>query len=266
MISHLENKETPIVFENASFSWGKDCPTVLQNINLTVKRHKLIAIVGQVGAGKSSLLSAILGDLEKLDGFVNICGSVAYVPQQAWIQNSTLRQNILFINKYNQNFYNKVIESCALGPDIKILSAGDMTEIGEKGINLSGGQKQRVSLARAVYSNQDIYLLDDPLSAVDAHVSRHLFEKVIGPNGLLRHKTRILVTHRASVLTNVDQIFVLKDGAISEMGTFEELIANNGDFSEFVEQYIQQKTTSEEDDEELESIEQIRQKLRPNKR
>ena len=263
-VSHLENRETPIIIKNASFRWGKDCPTVLDNISLTVNRHKLIAIVGQVGAGKSSLLSSILGDLEKLSGYINISGSVAYVPQQAWIQNSSLRQNILFINKYDQSFYNKVIESCALGPDIEILSAKDMTEIGEKGINLSGGQKQRVSLARAVYSDQDIYLLDDPLSAVDAHVSRHLFAKVIGPNGILRHKTRILVTHRASVLTNVDQIVVLKDGTISEMGTFEELIANNGDFSEFVDQYIQQKSSSEEDDEELQSIEQIRQKFRPN--
>ncbi len=119
--------------------------------------------MGQVGAGKSSILSALLGEMEKLKGSVNINGRVAYVPQQAWIQNSTLRQNIIFTNEYNENYYRKVIESCALEPDLKILAAGDMTEIGEKGINLSGGQKQRVSLARAVYSDADIYLLDDPL-------------------------------------------------------------------------------------------------------
>jgi len=122
-----------------------------------------VAVVGQVGSGKSSILSAILGDMEKIKGNVNVNGKVAYVPQQAWIQNETLRQNILFANDYNEDYYKKVLESCALEPDLKILAAGDMTEIGEKGINLSGGQKQRVSLARAVYSNADIYLLDDPL-------------------------------------------------------------------------------------------------------
>ena len=162
-VSHKENKETPIVVENASFKWSKDSQTVLKNISLRVKRNKLIAVVGQVGVGKSSLLSAILGDMEKIKGIVNVSGSIAYVPQQAWIQNSTLRQNILFTNKFNEKLYRKVLDSCALEPDLKILSAGDMTEIGEKGINLSGGQKQRVSLARAVYSNADIYLLDDPL-------------------------------------------------------------------------------------------------------
>ncbi|CAG2102694.1 unnamed protein product, partial [Medioppia subpectinata] len=253
-ISRKENKETPIVVENASFKWNKESPNVLNNISLRIKRNKLVAIVGQVGAGKSSLLSSLLGDLDKIKGIINVSGSVAYVPQQAWIQNSTLKQNILFTNKINERFYKKVIDSCALEPDLKILSAGDMTEIGEKGINLSGGQKQRVSLARAVYSNADIYLLDDPLSAVDAHVGRHLMDQVIGPNGILKHKTRLLVTHRASILTNVDQIIVLKDGSISEFGTFEELLANKGDFAEFVAEYLQQQLDSEVNDEELEVI------------
>ena len=263
-IGRRENRETPVVVENASFKWGKDSPTVLKNISIRVKRNKLVAVVGQVGSGKSSLLSALLGDLDKSKGIVNVSGNIAYVPQQAWIQNSTLRQNILFTNKYNEKFYNKVIESCALEQDLKILSAGDMTEIGEKGINLSGGQKQRVSLARAVYSNADVYLLDDPLSAVDAHVSRHLFEQVIGPDGILKHKTRILVTHRASVLTNVDQIIVLKEGTISEMGTFEELIANNGDFSEFVAEYVLQQQTGEEvNEDELQEIEEFTKKVKP---
>ena len=119
--------------------------------------------MGQVGAGKTSLLSAVLGDMEKLKGTVNTNGRVAYVPQQAWIQNETVRQNILFAKEYNDIYYKRVLETCALEQDLKILTAGDLTEIGEKGINLSGGQKQRVSLARAVYANADIYLLDDPL-------------------------------------------------------------------------------------------------------
>ncbi|KAJ8311732.1 hypothetical protein KUTeg_011087 [Tegillarca granosa] len=117
-----------------------------------------------------------------------IKGSLAYVPQEAWIQNLTLRDNILFGNRYVEKKYQRIIKACALEQDLTVLSAGDMTEIGEKGINISGGQKQRVSLARAVYCNADIYLLDDPLSAVDSHVGRHLFNNVIGPEGLLRHK------------------------------------------------------------------------------
>ncbi len=162
-ISRNENVKSPVVIENGTFSWTKTLNPTLKNISFQIKKKKLVAIVGRVGAGKSSILSALLGEMEKLEGSVNINGRVAYVPQQAWIQNSTLRQNIIFTNEFNENYYKKVTESCALEPDLKILAAGDMTEIGEKGINLSGGQKQRVSLARAVYSDADIYLLDDPL-------------------------------------------------------------------------------------------------------
>ncbi|XP_054162747.1 ATP-binding cassette sub-family C member 3-like [Oppia nitens] len=262
-ITRHNNTETPIVMENSSFQWSNNSPTVLKNVNLRVKRNKLVAVVGQVGSGKSSLLAALLGELEKLNGIVNVSGSVAYVPQEAWIQNSTLRQNILFTSSYNEKFYKKVLETCAMEPDLKILSAGDMTEIGEKGINISGGQKQRVSLARAVYANADIYLMDDPLSAVDAHVGRHLFDKVIGPHGILKHKTRILVTHKASVLTNVDQIVVLKNGSISECGTFEELVANKGDFAEFVAEYILQQSEDDINDEELNIIQQLRERVQP---
>lgn len=122
-----------------------------------------MAVVGQVGSGKTSLLSALLGELQIIRGRVCVNGSVAYVPQQAWVQNKTLRDNITFINDFDVKRYNQVLECCALTEDLKVLSAEDMTEIGEKGINLSGGQKQRVSLARAVYSDADIYLLDDPL-------------------------------------------------------------------------------------------------------
>jgi ATP-binding cassette subfamily C (CFTR/MRP) protein 1 len=162
-VQHNENIKSPILIENGTFAWSKGQNPILKNISLQIKKNKLVAVVGQVGSGKSSLLSAILGDMEKTKGSINTDGSIAYVPQQAWIQNSTLRQNILFTNDYNEKYYKKVLESCALEPDLKILSAGDLTEIGEKGINLSGGQKQRVSLARAVYSDADIYLLDDPL-------------------------------------------------------------------------------------------------------
>lgn len=159
-------------YVSGTFSWGGEEKT-LKNINLSVKKANLTAVVGSVGCGKSSLISALLGEMEKLLGTVNVDGKVAFVPQQAWIQNATLMDNIIFGRPFNKELYNKVLEACALTPDIAMLPGGDQTEIGEKGINLSGGQKQRVSLARAVYSNADVFLLDDPLSAVDAHVSTY---------------------------------------------------------------------------------------------
>uniref|UniRef100_A0ABM0GWV9 Multidrug resistance-associated protein 1-like n=1 Tax=Saccoglossus kowalevskii TaxID=10224 RepID=A0ABM0GWV9_SACKO len=206
-------------------------------IDIDITEGSLVAVVGQVGSGKSSLLSALLGEMEKLDGKVFMKGSVAYVAQQAWIQNTTLQNNILFGTKYIQKKYNKIVDCCALTPDIAVLPGGDQTEIGEKGINLSGGQKQRVSLARSVYSNSDIYLLDDPLSAVDAHVGKHIFDHVIGPTGLLKKKTRILVTHGLSFLPQVDKIIVLVDGRITEVGSFKELLNKDEAFAEFLRNY-----------------------------
>ena len=160
--------------------------------------------------------------------------------QQAWIQNASLQDNVLFGKSMHKSVYNRVIESCALNPDLKVLPAGDQTEIGEKGINLSGGQKQRVSLARAVYNDSDIYFLDDPLSAVDSHVGKHIFENVIGPSGLLKKKTRILVTHGITYLPEVDNIIVLKDGEITEVGSYKQLLEKRGAFSEFLVQHLQE--------------------------
>ncbi|XP_041829097.1 ATP-binding cassette sub-family C member 3 isoform X2 [Melanotaenia boesemani] len=222
---------------NGKFTWDKEEPPVLHNINVMVPQGSLLAVVGQVGCGKSSLISALLGEMEKLEGEVSIRGSVAYVPQQAWIQNATLRDNILFGKSYNEQKYRCVLEACALTPDLEVLPGGDMTEIGEKGINLSGGQRQRVSLARALYSDADVYLLDDPLSAVDAHVSKHIFDNLIGPEGVLKGKTRILVTHGISFLPQVDNIMVMVDGRVSEMGSYQELLDQNGAFSEFLRNY-----------------------------
>lgn len=154
---------------------------------------KICIVLGKVGSGKSSLLSGLLGEMHKLnEGHVNVNGSTAYVPQQAWIQNATLRDNILFGVDYDERLYDKILNSCALKPDLDIMPAGDLTEIGEKGINLSGGQKQRISLARAVYSKADIYMLDDPLSAVDSHVAKHIFDNVIGPDGILKDKVKFI--------------------------------------------------------------------------
>ncbi|KAG0033927.1 Canalicular multispecific organic anion transporter 2 [Podila clonocystis] len=209
----------------------------LQSINLQVCNGTLTAIVGRVGQGKSSLFSALLGEMYKLQGKIQISGRLAYVPQQAWIINASLRDNILFGNAYNESRYNAVVAACGLVPDIAILPAGDMTEIGERGINLSGGQKQRVSLARAAYDDADIYLLDDPLSAVDAHVDQHLWEHLIGPTGLLKDKARVLATHGMNHLREADQIVVLKDGAITEQGHYSELIQRREIFYQLIKEY-----------------------------
>ncbi|XP_053133014.1 multidrug resistance-associated protein 1-like [Hemicordylus capensis] len=226
-----------IVVQNATFSWSRSDPPSLNNVSFAVPECRLVAVVGQVGCGKSSLLSALLGEMEKREGYVSLKGSVAYVPQQAWIQNATLKENIMFGREVKESQYNRVVEACALLPDLEIFPSGDKTEIGEKGVNLSGGQKQRVSLARAVYCNADIYLLDDPLSAVDAHVGKHIFDKVIGPQGILKNKTRVLVTHGVSYLPLMDTIIVMTDGKISEMGSYQELLKQDGAFAEFLRTY-----------------------------
>ncbi|XP_034717200.1 canalicular multispecific organic anion transporter 2 isoform X1 [Etheostoma cragini] len=239
--------EFSVTVVNGKFSWAKEDPPVLHNINMMVPNGSLLAVVGHVGCGKSSLLSALLGEVEKLEGEVSIRGSVAYVPQQAWIQNATLRDNILFGKPYNEQKYQCVLEACALTPDLEVLPGGDMTEIGEKGINLSGGQRQRVSLARALYSDTDVYLLDDPLSAVDAHVAKHIFDNLVGPEGVLKGKTRILVTHGISFLPQVDNIIVMVDGRVSEMGSYQELLKQNGAFAEFLRNYAVEDIVEEEE-------------------
>ncbi|KAF9946186.1 Multidrug resistance-associated protein 1, partial [Mortierella alpina] len=210
---------------------------VLTDINLQILEGNLTAVVGRIGQGKSSLLSAIMGEMYKKQGTITVYGDIAYVPQQAWIINATLRDNILFGNAFDQALYDRIIYASGLRPDLEMLPAGDQTEIGEKGINLSGGQKQRVSLARAAYQDADVYLLDDPLSAVDAHVDRHLWQDLIGPDGLLKHKTRILVTHGIHHLEHVDQIVVLKEGVVSETGAYEQLMKARGAFYQLIKDY-----------------------------
>ncbi|XP_055920592.1 multidrug resistance-associated protein 1-like [Eupeodes corollae] len=252
-VGHDKSEKAPMLIENGSFSWGDD--VILKDINMKIETNTLVAIVGTVGSGKSSIISAFLGEMDKLRGRVNTVGSIAYVPQQAWMQNATLRDNIVFGKPYDRKRYQKVIDACALRSDFQMLAAGDMTEIGEKGINLSGGQKQRVSLARAVYSDSDLYLLDDPLSAVDSHVGKHIFEKVIGPTGLLANKTRVLVTHGITYLPKVDNIYVMKGGEISEDGTYSDLLNQKGAFSDFLIQHLTENT------DEIEELDEIAEQL-----
>ena len=192
----------------------------------------------------------MLGNLDKLAGTVELNGSVAYVAQEAWIQNTTLKNNVLFGKDFDERRYQRAVTVCELQADIAMLPAGDQTEIGEKGINLSGGQKQRVSMARAVYADADVYLLDDPLSAVDAHVGKSIFENCIV--GALRGKTRILVTHQLQYLSKVDLVVVIKDHTFAEIGTYEELMAAGLDFADLMNKHVvadDEETDGESDSE-----------------
>ncbi|XP_055361133.1 ATP-binding cassette sub-family C member 4-like isoform X3 [Betta splendens] len=210
-----------------------EAPT-LQNVSFTVRPEQLLAVIGPVGAGKSSLLSAILGDLSQESGVVKVKGELSYTSQEPWIVPGTIRSNILFGKELNPQKYNRVLRACALKRDMDLLPGGDLAMVGDKGANLSGGQKARVSLARAVYQDADIYLLDDPLSAVDAEVGRHLFEECIC--GLLKKKPRILVTHQLQYLKAADQIVVLKEGQMVALGTFNELQGSGLDFTSLLEE------------------------------
>eukprot|EP00070_Physeter_catodon_P046583 XP_028353477.1 multidrug resistance-associated protein 4 isoform X6 [Physeter catodon] len=209
--------------------WDKASETpTLQGLSFTVRPRELLAVVGPVGAGKSSLLSAVLGELPPSQGLVRVHGRIAYVSQQPWVFSGTVRSNILFGKTYEKERYEKVIKACALKKDLEVLEDGDLTVIGDRGTTLSGGQKARVNLARAVYQDADIYLLDDPLSAVDAEVSRHLFELCICQ--ALYQKITILVTHQLQYLKAASQILILKDGEMVQKGTYTEFLKSGIDF------------------------------------
>ncbi|CAI1826365.1 hypothetical protein SEUBUCD650_0B02620 [Saccharomyces eubayanus] len=211
--------------DDATFLWQRkpEYKVALKNINFQAKKGELTCIVGKVGSGKTALLSSTLGDLFRVKGFASVHGSVAYVSQVPWIMNGTVKENILFGHKYDADFYEKTIKACALTIDLAILMDGDKTLVGEKGISLSGGQKARLSLARAVYSRADTYILDDPLAAVDEHVARHLVEHVLGSNGLLHSKTKLLATNKVSALSVADSIALLDNGEIIQQGTYDDI-------------------------------------------
>ncbi|KAK4106280.1 hypothetical protein N658DRAFT_490887 [Parathielavia hyrcaniae] len=221
--------EESVLIRDGNFSWNRhENKTVLKNINFSAHKGDLSCVVGRVGAGKSSFLQSILGDLWKVKGVVEVHGMVAYVSQSPWIMNATVKENIIFGYRYDSNFYEKTVKACALLDDFGQLPDGDETVVGERGISLSGGQKARVALARAVYARADVYLLDDCLSAVDSHVGRHIIDNVLGPKGLLKRKTRILATNSIPVLVESDYICLFKDGEITERGTYRQLLAMKG--------------------------------------
>ncbi|KAM8873545.1 ATP-binding cassette sub-family C member 4-like isoform 1-T1 [Synchiropus picturatus] len=217
-----EDKENAIELDNVTCYWDAslDAPS-LQNVSLAVTSHQLLTVVGPVGAGKSSLLSAILGELSHEAGTLKVRGRIAYASQQPWLFPGSIRSNILFGRELDPKRYKQVLKACALTKDLELLPDGDLTLIGDKGGTLSGGQKARVNLARAVYDLADIYLLDDPLSAVDTEVGKHIFEQCI--SGLLKNKCRVLVTHQLQNLKPSDQILVLKEGHVTGLHALSEL-------------------------------------------
>ncbi|KAA8523566.1 hypothetical protein F0562_009989 [Nyssa sinensis] len=227
------SSDTAIEIVDGNFSWDVSAhePT-LREINLRVSHGMRVAVCGTVGSGKSSLLSCILGEVPKISGSLKLCGTKAYVAQSPWIQSGTIEENILFGKEMHRERYEQVLEACSLKKDLEILSFGDQTIIGERGINLSGGQKQRIQIARALYHDADIYLFDDPFSAVDAHTGTHLFKECL--LGLLGSKTVIYVTHQIEFLPAADLILVMKDGKITQAGKYNDILNSGSDFVELV--------------------------------
>ncbi|XP_017568412.1 multidrug resistance-associated protein 4 isoform X1 [Pygocentrus nattereri] len=236
-----EKKEASLEIHDLICYWDKslDAPT-LQNVSFTVKPGQLLAVIGPVGAGKSSLLCTILGELPQDKGVIKVKGELTYASQQPWVFPGTIRSNILFGKELELHKYERVLKACALKRDMELLPEGDLTVIGDRGATLSGGQKARVNLARAVYQDADIYLLDDPLSAVDAEVGRHLFEQCIC--GVLKKKPRILVTHQLQYLKTADHILVLKEGHMVAQGTYSELLRSGVDFTSLLKKDEEEET------------------------
>ncbi|KAL2456188.1 ABC transporter C family member 5 [Forsythia ovata] len=227
-ISHVA-----IEIKDGEFSWDPSSPTpTLSEIQIRLEKGMRVAVCGVVGSGKSSFLSCILGEIPKISGEVRICGSAAYVSQSAWIQSGNIEENILFGYPMDKAKYKSVLHACSLKKDLELFSHGDQTIIGDRGINLSGGQKQRVQLARALYQDADVYLLDDPFSAVDAHTGSELFKEYILT--ALATKTVVFVTHQVEFLPAADLILVLKEGRIIQAGKYDELLQAGTDFNTLV--------------------------------
>ncbi|XP_049301233.1 uncharacterized protein LOC125774907 [Anopheles funestus] len=227
-----------IFMRNATALWEKDLPASdgednvrasgIKNVTLTVDKKKPCVIVGSVGSGKSTMLQVILGELELDEGRLEINGNLSYAPQEPWLFEGTVKNNIVFTEDYQEKRYREVVSVCALDRDFQLLPNGDQTIVGERGISLSGGQRARISLARAIYRRADIYLLDDPLSAVDAHVGKHIFEECIVK--YLKEKVCVLVTHQLQYLKDMEHVVLMNMGNVEQQGSFRTL-AESGHFT-----------------------------------
>ncbi|KAF8813301.1 ABC transporter [Phlegmacium glaucopus] len=224
----------------------------IKDVTMEIQRGMLVAIVGPVGSGKTSLLQGLIGDMRKTSGNITFGGSIGYCPQSAWIQNATIRENICFGRPFEPERYWKAVQDSCLEPDLQMFTNGDMTEVGERGISLSGGQKQRLSICRTIYCDTDIQIFDDPLSALDAHVGKAIFQNVLQQS--LSGKTRVLVTHALHFLPQVDYIYVVADGRLAEQGTYSDLMSQGGEFAKLItefgskEEEDQKQAEDEEDD------------------
>ena len=238
----------------------------LQFIDFTAEKGSLTVITGPVGSGKSTLLSAIAGEVPDQNGAITFKGTVVYAPQIAWIFSGTIRENILFGEQYEEDKYNRVIEACALTQDIEKFPDCDQTIVGERGVVLSGGQRARVSLARAVYAEGDLYLLDDPLSAVDFKVAHHIFRECI--KGLLGTKTRLITSHQERIMRDADNVIVLFNGQVLSQGNFTEL-NESGSLNKTVDPIYEKANKSDisvgEDDKDEEEISDMNGRPVPNK-
>ncbi|KAG8381203.1 hypothetical protein BUALT_Bualt06G0097800 [Buddleja alternifolia] len=231
--SSVGDSNYSILFKSADLSWDENpLKPTLKNISLAVKPGDKIAICGEVGSGKSTLLAAILGEVPIIHGTVQVHGTIAYVSQSAWIQTGSIRENIIFGSAFDNERYQDTLERCSLTKDLELLPYGDLTEIGERGVNLSGGQKQRIQLARALYKDADIYLLDDPFSAVDAHTATSLFNEYV--MGALSKKTVLLVTHQVDFLPTFDSVLLMTDGEILHAAPYPQLLASSHEFQDLV--------------------------------
>ncbi|KAL2038498.1 hypothetical protein N7G274_008837 [Stereocaulon virgatum] len=244
----INDNDESVRVRDATFTWDRnESRRCLEDINFVAHKGELSCIVGRVGSGKSSFLQSILGDIWKIHGEVVVYGRTAYVAQQSWVMNASVKENIVFGHRWDPHFYERTIHACAFTEDLKTLPDGDRTEVGERGISLSGGQKARLTLARAVYARADIYLLDDVLSAVDQHVGRHLIDNVLGPRGLLAGKTRVVATNSIPVLFEADFITLLRNGKVFEKGTYQQLMAMKGEVANLI------RTASNEEEQETPS-------------
>ncbi|XP_018570688.1 probable multidrug resistance-associated protein lethal(2)03659 [Anoplophora glabripennis] len=233
--SYNKSVKPKILLQNITAKWLDDATEdTLHNINLTVSSGQLLAVVGPVGSGKSSLLNLLLKELPLKSGKMEIAGKISFSSQEPWLFTGNVRQNILFGEDYDEDRYQKVVDACALRSDFALFPFGDKTLVGEKGKSLSGGQKARINLARCVYKMADIYLLDDPLSAVDANVGKHLYDKCI--KEFLGNKICVLVTHQLQYLQNADNIIIMNDGEIQAEGKYDELQTTGVNFVKLLKQ------------------------------
>ena len=211
-----------ICLENVTCVWSHSSErSILDNVSLNATNGRLVGVTGPVGSGKTSLLMTILGEIPMSSGKMSCIGKMAFVSQTPWVYSGTVRDNNVFGKEFHEPKYQKVIEVCDLEKDIASFTKHDLTEIGQRGVILSGGQRARVSLARAIYSDADIYLLDDPLSAVDAKVGKHLFDRCI--KEFLDGRLRILVTHQLQFLKETDSIVILQNGSVVSHGTYSRI-------------------------------------------